>query len=140
MSFESSDEEDGTITVHHLPWRSPSKRLSIHVCYMFYLMTLELNEFLGVLDKRADEQRGKLKHHAAERKPRRPGCDANTDPPENPPKWAVSRDWQKGILLLICWMQHDVIYISQFNCKMIIKCQFLKWISLSLMKMSEHNI
>lgn len=70
-------------------------------CYTFFLIAIELTEFLGVLDKQADEQRKKLIHHAAERKPRRSGSDADTDPPENPPKWAVSKEWQKGILHLI---------------------------------------
>ena len=69
---------------------------------MFYLISYfasltELNDFLKVLDKRADEQREKTKHHAAERKPRQEGCDALCDPPVNPPKWAVHKDWRKGV-------------------------------------------
>ena len=56
----------------------------------------ELNDFLLTLDKRADEQRGKIKHHAAERKPREQGSDANTNPPLNPPKWTVNKDWRKS--------------------------------------------
>ena len=39
--------------------------------------------------------RKKVKHHAAERKPRQCGeAAANSVPPENSPKWTVSRDWK----------------------------------------------
>jgi hypothetical protein len=79
MSFESSDEEDN-ITVHSLPWRSK-----------------KLNDFLAVLDKRADENQQKVKHHAAERKRRQHGPDAASYPPENSPKWTISKDWKKGV-------------------------------------------
>jgi hypothetical protein len=57
----------------------------------------ELNDFLAILDKRADEIRQKVKHHAAERKRRQHGPDAASYPPENSPKWTVSKDWKKGV-------------------------------------------
>ena len=73
----------------------------------------ELNDFVKVLDKRADEQKENCKHHAAERKPRLEGADATSEPPANPPKWAINRLWRKGIyttrlqdgyyLVIICY-------------------------------------
>lgn len=64
----------------------------------------ELNDFLATLDRRADETRQKIKHHAAERKRRQRGSDAACSPPENSPKWTVSKEWRKGILssALLC--------------------------------------
>lgn len=62
------------------------------------LFVTELNDFLSLLDQRADEMRKKLKHHAAERKPRQCGeTAANSVPPENSPKWTVCREWKRGI-------------------------------------------
>ena len=60
----------------------------------------ELNDFLRVLDKRADEQRENCKHHAAERKTRLEGPDAVSEPPVNPPKWAINPLWSKGKTLI----------------------------------------
>ena len=61
-----------------------------------YICQTELNDFLKILDKRADEQRQKLKHHAAERKLRREGQGAECEPPPNPPKWAINKNWRKS--------------------------------------------
>lgn len=113
MSLESSDEDgDGAIIVHHLPWRSSSKLYCIlYMCtsnmlhkFLRTCTKIELNDFLRILDQRADEQRKKSKHHAAERKPRQEGLDAVGDPPSNAPKWAINKIWKKGI--------HSYMHIS----------------------------
>lgn len=67
----------------------------------------ELNDFLRVLDKRADEQREKCKHHAAERKPRQEGPDAECEPPMHPPKWAIDRLWRKGSYITLISLLGD---------------------------------
>ena len=62
----------------------------------------ELKEFLSVLDKRADDIRSKIKHHAADRKPRllsEPA--AESIPPQNSPKWTISKEWKKGRISVI---------------------------------------
>ena len=87
MSFESSDDEESVIRVDSLPWRSKSKKMPPN------LGRVHSVDFLSLLDQRADEMRKKLKHHAAERKPRQ--CGETTDnsvPPENFPKWTVCRE------------------------------------------------
>ena len=62
----------------------------------------ELNEFLSVLDKRADDMRSKIKHHAADRKPRL-CCEpaAESIPPQTSPKWTMSKEWKKGRIIVI---------------------------------------
>ena len=63
--------------------------------------------FLGVLDKRATEVRQKLKHHAAERKVCRLGDFAVSEPPENAPKWALNKDWKRGIRIMTCYYDNN---------------------------------
>ena len=55
----------------------------------------ELNDFLKVLDKRADEQRQKLKHHAAECKLRRERRDAECEPPPKPSQMGTRQELEE---------------------------------------------
>ena len=53
MSFESSDDEQDTIVVHSLPWRSTSKPHILHdgIPTLHHSVFPELNNFLKELDK-----------------------------------------------------------------------------------------
>ena len=61
MSYETSYEEEDAITVHLLPWRSQRTTVIVSSLYVKNVMFTELNDFLGVLNKRADEVHNKLK-------------------------------------------------------------------------------
>ena len=59
---------------------------------LIFIIT-ELKEFLSVLDKRADDIRSKIKHHAADRKTRLLSEPAAVSiPPQNSPKWTISKE------------------------------------------------
>ncbi|XP_065900173.1 uncharacterized protein C14orf93 homolog [Dysidea avara] len=78
MSLESSDEEDDISIVHHISWRSK-----------------KLEEYLKMLDARADAAVQSSKHHFAQRKLRIDGAVAETTPPVSAPTWTISRDWRR---------------------------------------------
>ena len=62
----------------------------------------ELNKFLSQLDKRVDDMLSKIKHHAADRKPRlRSEPEVEFIPPQNSPKWTISKEWEKGRIIVL---------------------------------------
>ena len=62
----------------------------------------ELNKFLSLLDKRVDDMRSKIKHHAADRKPRlRSEPEVEFIPPQNSPKWTISKEWENGKIIVL---------------------------------------
>ena len=71
MSFESSDDEN-SITVHHIPWRSKSTLYFLIITYMHVsLLTSELNDFIQVLDDRAKSVAQSAKHFIPKSKERK---------------------------------------------------------------------
>ena len=64
------------------------------------MFVTKLNDLLRVLNKRADKQREKCKHHADEIKPRQDGPDFECEPPKSSWKWAINRLWMKDITLI----------------------------------------
>ena len=102
--FESSDEKD-VINVHSLPWRSKSKRSRDYI----YASNCDWSNIYNRIElipkcvgQRADDMRSKIKHHAADRKPRlHSEPAAESIPPQNSPKWTISKEWKKGRIIVI---------------------------------------
>ena len=67
----------------------------IYICRISDFCVAEVNDFLKVLDQRADQKRQLSKRYIAERKQRRDGVAADTSPPADAPKWAVDKEWRK---------------------------------------------
>lgn len=71
-----------------------------------------------MLDKHVDEQCEKSKHHAAERKPRQEGPDAQASPPKNPLKCIVDKDWRTSVCSYYCG------FLFRKNSPSICSCQW----------------
>ena len=85
-----------TITMLYITFHGDLIVSQIHVasyCFVDYKPPTELNEFIKVLDQRADKARQSTKHYSAEHKQRKDGTVAATTPPLGAPKWAVHGGW-----------------------------------------------
>ena len=68
----------------------------------------ELNKFLSLLDKRVDDMCSK--HHAADCKSRlRSEPEVEFIPPQNSPKWTISKEWEKVELLYLCKINNIIL-------------------------------
>ena len=79
----------------------------------FICHILELEEYLKMLDARADAAVQSSKHHFAQRKLRIDGAVAETTPPVSAPTWTISRDWRRRmfcIFLLLCMLLSIITY------------------------------
>ena len=96
MSEESSGEEQDTLVVYHLNWRSNSNTCNPLVKFKF--CALELCDLLSLLDERAETAKSSYIGHRPERKKRLDGTRSHIVPVDAP-KWTIQGEGKQFTML-----------------------------------------
>lgn len=95
MSEESDSSDSEVITVHKLPWRSPSKLCgySHRLTTIVFTYLIELVDWMNELDRRYKNKLQK-KTCSTPSKPRVIGTVSSSPPPSDAPQWAIDSSWR----------------------------------------------